>query len=462
MTFVRGAIDRMEGLARHGFPKPPSILPSIHHAFAKLGSGVDEAEELEELIPFLRRCQSLEISSLKRGALNRLLRGVWCDPEFEELGKAAVERAVSDDKSSTTKALIDGYLLYFPADRDVIVFLSAACRSLAEKREGHWQVRSNAFRLFDPGEGPSIVGQFLADCDGDASIGVFAKAGLGLSPFATNFGHASFTAACRKVAAKQGEAAIGGQTHLLDLLEREEQFDDSPNIVRALLEPWIDDTPPTEHRQRITAFLLDRISDPRIYPRKQRWDPIRAHLTDDVGTERADQIIQVLRRWLTEVAMRTFFRAIAETTDRLDQWKQRESFWLAYLDAGHVNDAWPALGARAQTEIRAAARAQGERLDHGVMQNGPAGSSSLIIEIGDLRISEWSDNGMCRFWHRDDPKAPKLYDKRYDNGALRTTEGRSDFVALRHDAGGAWTYRFASLIYRRTGIPHPRFGQGYG
>jgi len=462
MNFIRSSIERMEGIASHGFPKPPSVLPNVHHAFAALASGVDAAEDQEKLIPFLRRCQMLGVERLRRGDLNRVLRGAWCDSEFDQLGSDALRRAVADDRSSTTKAMIDGYLLYFPFEREIMPALAAACRNLAERHEGHWRKRSQTYQLFDPALAPLILGKKMANGEGNSFIDVMADAGLGLSPFATKLGTHAFSAACRAIATTRGDAAIDVQAHLLALLESEDQFDDAPNIVRALLEPWIADSPSPTHRQAITAFLLDRIADPRIYPKKQKWDPIRSHLIEDVGQERAEEIIGVLRRWLTDVAMRTFFRAIAETTDRPDQWKQRQDFWLAYLDAGYVKDAWPALGRRAQNEIRDTARALGERLDYGVTQNGPVSSSSLILEIGDLRIAEWSDNGMCRFWNTQNAKAPPLYHKRYDNTLLRTTTGASDFEALRHDAGGMWVYRFASLIYRRTGIEHPKHGRGFG
>src|SRR3546814_12435176 len=101
--------------------------------------------------------------------------------------------------------------------------------------------------------------------------------------------------------------------------------------------------------------------------------------------------------------MREFFRAIAKTTDRPDQWAQREKFWMAYLDEGLVSDAWPALGVRARNQIEDLIRLSGERPEYGIIRGGPASSSSIIMQIGDVRISEWSDNGSCRFWSTTDP-----------------------------------------------------------
>lgn len=461
MNFIRGAIDRMEGIARHGFPKPPSILPQIHHAFALLGSDVEAAEDQEELIPFLRECQKRSVSDLKRGELNRVLRGAWCDDEFEDLGTAALERALADRRNSSSRALIDGYLIYFPLERGVIDRLANACTELTQDQDGAWRNRAERYALFQPSKAIEALAEAMAADERDAFVSTCADAGLGASPFATRIGQLAFGTGCLKIAGRKEEQAVLTQRNLLDLLEREDQFDDAAAIVRALLEPWVNGSPEPAHRQAITAFLLDRVADPRLYPKKQKWVPIHAHIADDVGGDRADEIIGVLRRWLTDAAMRMFFRAIAETTDRPDQWKQRQEFWLAYLDAGLVTDAWPALGPRARNQIRNVARSQGERLEHGVTQNGPTSSSSLLLRIGDLTISEWSDNGYCRFWSSGNSDAPTLFKNRYDNGQLRTMEGKTDFAYVGHDAGGRWRPKIAKLIHNRTGVAHPQYGRGY-
>src|SRR3546814_11798603 len=89
------------------------------------------------------------------------------------------------------------------------------------------------------------------------------------------------------------------------------------------------------------------------------------------------------------------------------------------------------------------------------------------MQIGDVRISEWSDNGSCRFWSTTNPMAPALYQKEYDGGGgyrgLRTTSGRPDFEYQSHvPASPGWEGKFAGIIHRRTSISHPRFGKGRG
>jgi hypothetical protein len=457
MRHLHAAIERAEALTRTGFPKPPTVLPHVHHAFARLMGGVDIVEKQEELVPFLRKCKERGLSRLRRSDLNRVLRGAWCDEEFDELGLAVVDIALGDPRSSSSRALVDGYLLYFPHERPVIHRLADACAQLVSAQEGPWRDRAERYSLFDPDVAAEKLGSEMANNGAFAEVSV--DAGLGGSPFATRIGQSAFSAACHNIASMSAEEAENAQANLLDLLEAEERSHDNSAVARALLEPWITQRPPEDHRKRIAGFLVDVIGDPRLNPAK--WEGIKARLSEACGLERARAIIDVLRRWLTEAAMRTFFRAIGKTTDRKDQWRTREQFWLAYLDAGLVTDAWPALGPRAKDQIRLVARAEGERLEHGVTTNGPPASSSLIMRIGDLVIAEWSDNGRCRFWPDNPDSAPQPYNREYDNGLLRTMRGEQGFQALTHDAGGNWRYRFARLIYSRTGIEHPAHGRGF-
>ena len=458
MRHLISAIERAEALTRTGFPKPPSLLPHVHHAFATLAGGVGMIEDQDELVPFLRRCMRVDPSHLRRSDLNRVLRGAWCDEEFDELGAAVVDLALNDPRSSSSRALIDGYLLYFPYERTIMQRLAKACAQLVGAQEGPWKERADRYHLFDPLAAPERLASEMTSGSNGAFSQVCLNAGIGDSPFATRLGQRAFTAACLRIASMAPRDAQAPQESLLSFLGTEELFHDSFAVVRALLEPWIVARPDEDHRKRTASFLVDTIGDPRLNP--ARWEGIRLRLRETCGADQAIAIIDVLRKWLTEAAMRTFFRAIARTTDRKDQWRTREEFWLAYLDAGLVINAWPALGPRAKDQIRMAARAEGERLEHGVTMNGPPASSSLIMQIGDLVIAEWSDNGRCRFWPASSERAPKLYSRHYDNGLLRTMQGGQGFEALTHDASGSWRYSFARLIHRRTGIEHPAYGRG--
>lgn len=283
--------------------------------------------------------------------------------------------------------------------------------------------------------------------------------GLGDSLYATQFGHAVFIASCHVIAKKTGKEAIDAQEKLLYLLDGDGKSTAQTALVQALLQPWIKEKPPKKLRKDISALLLDIIGDPRI--QRARWEAIKREIANDKGHDLADQIVQAFIRWLTDVSMREFFRAISVTTDRKDQWKQRERFWLAYLDAGHILDAWPVLGDRAERQINQIIRESGERSDYAKKGDGNKTSSAIIMRIADLYIVEWSDNGACRIWHDGDKNRPELYRKKYYDEKLRAMRGGNGFNNFRHDESGAWKSKIARHIYTYTNIKHPEHGIGF-
>lgn len=460
MSFLRTAIARMEALAGAGLAKPPTTQPELQRQFAKIAAAeIGETEPIIQLKPFLREAAHTGANQLPRYQLNRVLRGAWCDPEFDELGSAAIDRVVGEPRRSSDQAVIDGYLTYFPYDRPIMGKLASVASSAARRHDWAWRDRARRWDMFAPQQGPSNVAVDFVSCDTDGMAQIMRETGLGVNLAASRFGKATFAKTCIATAALSPSQALGAQRNLLALFDRDALAGQLELVVRALLEPWVSAKPDPQHRKAISAFLLDQVGDPRI--QRTRWDRIVRSLSEAIGEARAREIVQVFKRWLTEVAMREFFRAIAKTTDRPDQWAQREKFWMAYLDEGLVTDAWPALGIRARNQIEHLIRQSGERPEFGIIQGGPASSSSIIMQIGDLRISEWSDNGSCRFWRDDDPDAPALYAKVYDGGKLRTTSGRADFEFESHvPASPGWENKFAGLIHRRAAIAHPRFGRG--
>ncbi|MGB3470570.1 MAG: EH signature domain-containing protein [Erythrobacter sp.] len=451
----------MEALGSSGLAKPPTTQPELQRQLAKLDASVGEAEPVVELKPFLRGAANRGTGGLPRFQLNRVLRGAWCDPEFDDLGVAALERADSDHRRSSDQAMIDGYLTYFPTGRPVMPKLAEAASRAAGRHDWAWRERGARWDLFLPQRGPAKVARDLVSRDAERISLLMRETGLGANLAASGFGQSVFSETCKVTAELPPDEAVGAQRNILRMFDTEAQAGQLELVVRALLEPWIKTKPEPEHRKAISELLLDQVGDPRL--QRTRWDRIVRSLAESIGEEKAREVTQVFKRWLTEVAMREFFRAIAKTTDRPDQWAQREKFWMAYLDEGLVTDAWPALGIRARNRIEDLIRQSGERPEYGIIRGGPSSSSSIIMQIGDLRISEWSDNGSCRFWSDSDPRAPKLYAKTYEGGKLRTTAGRADFEYESHvPASPGWEGKFAGIIHRRTSIAHPHFGRGRG
>lgn len=92
-----------------------------------------------------------------------------------------------------------------------------------------------------------------------------------------------------------------------------------------------------------------------------------------------------------------------------------------------------------------------------------ANQSALVMAISDLRVVEWSNNGSWRSWHKDDRKAPTLYQKKYVGTQFREMNGGKGFekyfAAIPHASG--WQSKIARFIYTHTGIRHPKWGEGY-
>lgn len=459
MKSLLNAIASTEAKAKTGFPKPPTVLPHIQNAFAVAFDGVEESEPEEDLIPFLRECQGRDLSALKRFDLNRILRGAWRSEEFDALGLEAISIVEKDPRASSARAAIDGYMLHFPFERDTISALSSHCRKMTESVYARFQQRADHFSLFDPSQAPAVIGKAMIADGRNPICSACEQAGLGVTPFATRLGEKAFEAACSAVADLKADAAMKPQSEIMELFKDGDAISNQAGVACALLEPWVEGNPSAGHRKRISAFLVKAIGDPRL--QSSRWQFIESEMEELSAEYMPSAIVDVLKRWLTEAAMRTFFQAIAKTTDRPDQWETRSDFWLAYLDDGCVEDAWPALGPRARVQISSIAREQGDTLEHGKIDDGPASSSALIMQIGDLRIAEWSDNGKCRIWNSGNGQAPELYKNYYRNHALRSEAQHLGKASFRHDATGNWRYRVAAHIYNETGIEHPIHGVGY-
>lgn len=457
MTYLSSAVTNMHKVGANGFPKSPATQPAVQKKFALLDGSAGAAEPEEELIPFLEHAEKIDVSNISRAYLNRILRGAWCDSKFDILGAKALKCANDDIRRSSDQAIIEGYLSWFPHDRNIIEPLSKAAHSAAMRHEWAWKKRSKSAWLFNPNRGPTKVANQLINPSPEGANNLLIGLGLGQNLAASGFGQSIFSSACDLIAERKGQSAIDGQKMLLELFDKDQLAGNLSGLSRALLQPWIKEKPIAPLRKAITNLLLDQIGDPRTRPGS--WKNIIADMGQKIGSEQATQVVQVLKRWLTDVAMREFFRAIMETTDRKDQWRERQKFWLAYLEAGLILEAWPALGIRARDTIKQIMRKSGERTSYGIVESSPSGSSSLIMQIGNLRISEWSDNGSCRFWEDTDPDKPDLNKSRYTARKLRTTAGGSKFRYLAHHAN--WEPRFANYIYNLTNIKHPTHGAGW-
>jgi hypothetical protein len=105
----------------------------------------------------------------------------------------------------------------------------------------------------------------------------------------------------------------------------------------SLLSPWFEATPPPEVQHTLMSELLRTLGDPRH--NHAGW----------LGVRR--EAIETVSRWLTGRTMDAFFEILQHTQDDIGPYRRR--FWEAYFHAGHILEAWVALGEDAAKALRA-------------------------------------------------------------------------------------------------------------
>jgi hypothetical protein len=205
--------------------------------------------------------------------------------------------------------------------------------------------------------------------------------------------------------------------------------DQSGDTIRAMLSPWMAGaaTPVAAPRDQIKAFLLRVVGDPRLVP--ARWQPA------------SEEYARLMRGWLAEASLETFFALISQTNDD-PQWRYRRAFWRACLrkmPKDRPAEVWvvlgPGMAARANTVDDLAG-------SFGALF-GSSDQAVLLIRLGDIVLSEWSNVGPVRAWRIDDRRCPPLYRATYDPDALRApcldfSDGPAGARPMASDGRGLW------------------------
>lgn len=396
---------------------------------------------------------SFEPRALARRDLRRLVSEMWTDERCDPVAASVLDAAVACDAKSVDRAVVTAYLRHFPKLHPDFERLRAASEMVATRRDWPWRSRGETWRLWDASAGPARLAAALLS--GEPALHVMRDVGLEGDLAQGEFIAAALEAACDKAADAEGEAAISAGSRLIALFEQLSIADLDAVLAWALLVPWTKRNPPDAYRDKLTKLLVARIGDPRL--NAARWDAVAA----EMKIPEAQQLVAMMRRWLTNQTVREFFKVVTHTTKDLVQWREREAFWLPYLDAEAITDAWFALGSDAAQIIQsksddalgACGRITGDR------QYADPSHSSLILSIGDVRIAEWSHSGACRFWQREDRSAPEPYKAEYFGYQLRAMNGGDGFEHVSHFTG--WQRRFAYRIYKKTGVRHPVYGEGH-
>lgn len=208
------------------------------------------------------------------------------------------------------------------------------------------------------------------------------------------------------------------------------------DILKSLLENYLEQDPPAEIKAQIEAFTDRYLGDPRGNP---RWQGVDA------------EIRQVVARWKIEVTLRVFF-ALLDYVAKTDStharhWQERKEFWRGYLDAGKIAGAWVVLGKRYLSHHDLFNTDNLKFAKFSASAGIQSSHCAIIMQINNFVLTEWSHVGALRIWQAGAKRVPKLYKDEYQPTELKNMnlyeEGCISHI-------GNWQERARSILDAET------------
>lgn len=339
------------------------------------------------------------------------------------------------------RRLVQAWLLNFDRESPPILTAKLIVEACIRWPEWTWAQRHTAIALFDVKRGPANLASHALEQPLPVND-VLRANGLGEWLQTGGYAEAAFATLLLDLPRRlQGNTDETGALHLLQrTLEWGTNSPEKPQFPRllsataeALLLPWTGKPPAKALERTITIFLLRYLNDPRMYP--TRWNDV------------SEAAKNVFKRWLMGATLEAFVDIIKRVAES-GHWKYREAFWMSYYRAGHVTDAWIAMGPEGESlagrtsDLRGQfAKLGGQRaLNHCV----------LLLRVGDLTVADWSHTGKCRIWKQRTKGRPDLYKSRYDGDALRASADLE--VVHQGSDSGRWQGQIHRYIRSITGI----------
>jgi hypothetical protein len=162
-------------------------------------------------------------------------------------------------------------------------------------------------------------------------------------------------------------------------------------MANALLLPFSGVTPEKRLRDEYLGFILPLLGDPR---------------TNSSSWIRCDSAALVVRKWLTEIALKQFFDIVDKIAPP-GHWAYRRAFWSAVEKEDCINDAWVVFEKHGASAAR---QMFGPNIDFGTFDTRAKkvlrGHAVLLLRIGTLVVVEWSHTGTCRIWDENSGRRP--------------------------------------------------------
>jgi len=366
-------------------------------------------------------------------------------PELFELnnGQHWVKRfieLVHDASSSVlTRCLLIGYLRTATENDSLSTLLRNYLKKNENRLPRQWQLRIARHDLLGTKVGAHVARQII-DATDQSPREIMLDAGLRGILETSAFSENIFFEICQQLSFGHTDESLArflewvrpnGDKHVL--------FSKSLNrYAVALLTPYLDTTPDDAHKLAIQGFLVDVFNDPRIHRAAWRVVP--------------ETLRNVLNRWLTEQSFELLMQIVNSSNDTT-QWQERQQFWMPYIAAGHISEAWVVLGSKGAAVARQLVR-RGELKSaavYGLLQSGDVNSlhSMILLRIGDWVISEWTHLGKLRFYNQlTNKKTPKFYQDIYHASVIRVDSATDEFFT--HHVG--WQSQVRQYLTRKIGV----------
>ncbi|MHA6692770.1 EH signature domain-containing protein [Devosia sp. A449] len=185
----------------------------------------------------------------------------------------------------------------------------------------------------------------------------------------------------------------------------------SAEAISALLTPWLNRAPSADDERYLTERLISLYGDPRIRSENVAWGGVPAHLR------------AIFDRWLTGENIR-FFLDVVSAVEESHMWAPRRQFWLGLHNQKRIDAAWVAFS-REGVDYARRKGADNKFLRFGRQEAGGSrvNTSLLILKVGNKIVVEGSHSYKVHVFRDDHPKAPKLYEGRYDCEHIRLLPG---------------------------------------
>ncbi len=482
MSETRAAIEKLDALVSALKRVPmPRVQPDCVQSANLISSDTPPVQPSGDVLVRLRRdlqqaCDASGVENISPRLMRSAPLVFWHskDPAaaIPELLDEFVARTMhqGQPRPRWLRTLIEAWLHDFGADRikhpeagRAISTMLSRCPD--ESSLVFWRRASQQYALFDAAEGPRRVGRALLESKQNprdileqtgmndplrAAGGFYRRAIselLGALPRVLQAQHApiAWERAAELLEVKLTERDRHGRVIDKSTL----RFPDcAGQTALAALAPWLNGASASvAPRDAIKTFLVRTIGDPRLYP--QRWAG---------ATEAA---VTLMRSWLAADSLEAFLSLISQNNND-QQWRYRQAFWRACMRRIPKVEVWVVLGAALADRADAMRDLNGSfgRLE------SPPDQAVLLIRLGDLVMSEWSNVGAVRAWAVGDKDCPTLYRKQYVGGALRERglsfpDHPSNGKGGSHDGSGLWHRKperglwqgcVAALLRNRLGV----------